>query len=315
MRPIVWAPSSRQAAAPAQIPAQTESDAYTRYELLAPGTAKFRIIYEVTANTPGATYYFNPIRKGSVASDEHVYDRATGKPLEFDVVGIGHRAGRRRAQPRHDADLHPRQARAPGAARRRRGARPHRQDVLGRDELFHARRHDRLHRPLGIKRNAIVLPKGYEIVSSNYPSQILQETDGRIGMSFWNCTPAEAPVTIRARPVGERRRQSRRVQRIVWTSVPIRTARSSTSSSSPRRTRSTCITTTPSRAPGTGTYINEVRAGSTVSKPRARNLDTGEELKWEVLKGDAITRAEARGAERHAAERNRRVPIRAGEGG
>lgn len=42
---------------------QTDSDAYTRYELLAPGSAKFRIIYEVTATTPGATYYFNPIRK------------------------------------------------------------------------------------------------------------------------------------------------------------------------------------------------------------------------------------------------------------
>src|SRR5689334_17366773 len=76
-------------AAAGQVPAQTESDAYTRYELLAPGTAKFRIIYEVTANTAGAAYYFNPIRKGSVASDEHVYDRATGKPLEFDVVGSG----------------------------------------------------------------------------------------------------------------------------------------------------------------------------------------------------------------------------------
>src|SRR5881409_855309 len=68
-------------------PRQTESDAYTRYELLAPGSAKFRIIYEVTATTPGATYYFNPIRKGSVATDESVIDRATGKPLEFDVVG------------------------------------------------------------------------------------------------------------------------------------------------------------------------------------------------------------------------------------
>src|SRR5437588_7717781 len=70
----------------AQAP-QTESDAYTRYELLAPGSAKFKIIYEVTATTAGATYYFNPIRKGSIATDEHVSDRATAKPLEFDVVG------------------------------------------------------------------------------------------------------------------------------------------------------------------------------------------------------------------------------------
>src|SRR5262245_44639742 len=72
---------------PAAVAAQAESDAYTRYELLAPGSAKFKIIYEVTASTPGATYYFNPIRKGSIATDESVFDRATGKPLEFDVVG------------------------------------------------------------------------------------------------------------------------------------------------------------------------------------------------------------------------------------
>src|SRR5690349_8679889 len=75
-------------------PRQTESDAYTRYELLAPGSAKFRIVYEVTANTAGARYYFNPIRKGSIASDERVLDRATGKPLKFDVVnGLVARAG------------------------------------------------------------------------------------------------------------------------------------------------------------------------------------------------------------------------------
>ena len=58
-------------------PRQTEGDAYTRYELLAPGSAKFLIIYEVTATTPGATYFYNPIRKGSVATDESVVDRST----------------------------------------------------------------------------------------------------------------------------------------------------------------------------------------------------------------------------------------------
>jgi hypothetical protein len=42
---------------------------------------------------------------------------------------------------------------------------------------------------------------------------------------------------------------------------------------------------------GTSTYLNVVRAGSAVSKPSARNLDTGEELKWEILKGSAITAA------------------------
>src|SRR5437588_5580631 len=76
----------------AQAP-QTESDAYTRYELLAPGSAKFKIIYEVTATTAGATFYFNPIRKGSVASDETVFDRASGKPLPFETVGCAEARG------------------------------------------------------------------------------------------------------------------------------------------------------------------------------------------------------------------------------
>ena len=41
---------------PAQARPQTQSDDYTRYELLAPGTAKFRILYEVTATTPGRNW-------------------------------------------------------------------------------------------------------------------------------------------------------------------------------------------------------------------------------------------------------------------
>src|SRR5260221_8245401 len=66
--------------------AQTEADEYTRYELLGPETASFKIVYEVTATTPGAKVYFNPIRKGSTASDEAVYDAMTAEPLRFDVV-------------------------------------------------------------------------------------------------------------------------------------------------------------------------------------------------------------------------------------
>ncbi|MEP7382581.1 MAG: hypothetical protein ABI910_12895, partial [Gemmatimonadota bacterium] len=82
------------ARAGAQAPAQTDADHYTRYELLEPGSAKFRIIYEVTATTAGATKYYNPIRKGSVATDEAVFDRMTGAPLPFSVVsGAIARAG------------------------------------------------------------------------------------------------------------------------------------------------------------------------------------------------------------------------------
>src|SRR5437879_5268066 len=73
-------------ALPAAAAQQTEADEYTRYELLAPETARFKIFYEVTATTPGAKVYFNPIRKGSTASDEAVYDAMTGEPLRFEIV-------------------------------------------------------------------------------------------------------------------------------------------------------------------------------------------------------------------------------------
>ena len=271
-------------------PRQTESDAYTRYELLAPGSAKFRIIYEVTATTPGAAYYFNPIRKGSIATDERVIDRATGKPLEFDVVGATvARAGGIRTSDSTQTYIRVKLARPvpadPGEAR-----------VLiiktYEDSTSYYRRGDTIvfSRPLGIKRNAVVLPAGYELVSSNFPSQVLQESDGRVGISFWNNTPSEAPVMLRAVPVrtapvarssvanrlGERARQDREI--VYFLQQPETHAFDLHHDYTESR-------------PGTSTYLNIVRAGSTVSNPRARNLDTGEELRWEVLKGEAITRA------------------------
>src|ERR1700720_3969333 len=72
--------------ASSRAPLQTEADEYTRYELLAPETSNFAIRYEVTATTAGAKYFFNPIRKGSVARDESVIDLMTGRPLRFDVI-------------------------------------------------------------------------------------------------------------------------------------------------------------------------------------------------------------------------------------
>ena len=49
---------------PAAPRAPTQTDEYTRYELLAPETAQFRIVYEVTATTPGATLLLQPDPQG-----------------------------------------------------------------------------------------------------------------------------------------------------------------------------------------------------------------------------------------------------------
>ena len=279
-------------ATPDTPPRQTDADAYTRYELLAPGTGRFRILYDVSATTPGARFYFNPIRKGSVASDERVVDRVTGRPLRWEVVsGTVARAGGVRVADTTQQYIRVTLAR-PVADSGGEGrilidktytdARSY--FVDGDDIVFD--------RPLGIKRNAIVLPPGYELVSCSYPSQVLQQEDGRIAISFWNATPADAPVVVRARrsasvatsgtssiPAGRRSERAVQTREIVYFLQQPETHAFDLSHDY-TETR-----------PGVATYLNVVRAGSTVSNPSARNLDTGERLAHEVVKGAAIRQA------------------------
>jgi len=287
----ILATTTLLAQASTEPPRQTEADAYSRYELLAAGSAKFRIVYEVTATTPGARYYFNPIRKGSVASDERVTDRATGAPLAFDIVnGTVARAGGVRGADSTQEYIRVTLARPvpPDGGESRVLI-----DKTYEDAKSYHLEGDTLvfNRPLGIKRNAVVLPNGYELVACNYPSQVLQEPDGRIKVSFWNATPAEAPLVLRARKAAgvsakpssvpanrldERAYQNREI--VYFLQQPESHAFDLYHDYTEAR-------------PGTSTYLNVVRAGSTVSKPSARNLDTGEMLAQEVLVGDAITRA------------------------
>ena len=53
-------------------------------------------------------------------------------------------------------------------------------------------------RPLGVKRNKVVLPSGYEVVGLTVPAQILTEKDGRIAISFLHAGAGEAPLELRA---------------------------------------------------------------------------------------------------------------------
>jgi hypothetical protein len=62
------------------------SDELTVYELLVPASHKFAIVYDMSTAVEGSPYLFNPIRRGSVASDERVIDAATGKALKFETV-------------------------------------------------------------------------------------------------------------------------------------------------------------------------------------------------------------------------------------
>jgi hypothetical protein len=179
-------------------PLQTEADEYTRYELLAPETSSFKIYYEVTATTAGAKFFYNPIRKGSTASDEHVYDAMLGKPLHFEVVN-GTEA--RKDPLMADAD--------PGTDYIKVTlARPVPENGQGRIVILKTYQDAKSYhldgntlvfdRPLGIKRNKVVLPSGYEVVGLTVPSQILTEKDGRLVVSFLHAGSGEAPLALRA---------------------------------------------------------------------------------------------------------------------
>jgi hypothetical protein len=287
--PLSWYGSQLVSQAP---PPQTSAGEYTRYELLAPGSGKFRILYEVWATTPGARYFFNPIRKGSIASDESVRDLATGVPLRFE-------------------EIDDKTARSSGFAQADTGtryirvelARPVPTEGIQRilidktytDTLSYFVQDKEIvfRRSLGIKRNAVVLPAGYELVTVNMPSQVLQEADGRILISFINSNPEAAALTVRARPTSltsltsptpltpltpptERARQTREI--VYFLRQPETHAFDLYHDYTETRE-------------GVDKYLNVVRAGSTASNPSAYILDTGEKLQVETLKGDAITRA------------------------
>jgi len=284
-------------------------DEYTRYELLSPETASFKIIYDVTAVSPGAKFFFNPIRQGSVATDESVIDLMTGAPLKFQEIS----GAEARESGLTNASLDGRYIRVELA-------RPVPHDGEGRIRIIKTYKDSKSYhrdgnaivfdRPLGIKRNAVVLPPGFELVSCNIPSQVIEESDGRVGISFMNTYPGQAPLILRGSPI---------------TSKVVPVAASSTSRAStpadpaPALPPMELVRVTERafqdreivyflKSPethafslyhdytetreGTDKYVNVVRQGSTVSDPSAKILDTGEALKVETLKGQAITEAE-----------------------
>jgi hypothetical protein len=283
---------------------QTEADEYTRYELLAPESGSFRISYEVTATTAGAKFFYNPIRKGSLASDESVYDAHLGTPLHFEVVS----GAVARADPlMPDADPATEYIRitlaAPvpehGQARlliMKTYKDPKSYYLDGRTLVFD--------RPLGVRRNKIVLPPGYEVVGLTVPAQIRTEQDGRIAVSFLHAGAGEAPLTVRAvkdaqiaapKPLtaqrswespfeggteeerlAERAHQDREI--VYFLQQP------------ESHSFSLYHDYTETR-PGVNGYANVVRTGSVASRPSAINLDTGETLEAREMSGAQLAAA------------------------
>ncbi len=289
---------------------QTQKDSYTRYELLAPETHSFRIIYDVSATTSGANYYYNTLRKGSEHQITAVYDRMTGTALKWLIVDGEHAK----------ANGHPTASEAyeylkvylarpvpeGGAARIR-------IDKTYKDAKSYYKEGDRIvfDRSLGIKRNSVVLPSGYELVSCNYPSQVELEESGRLKTSFMNRGTAAVPYKIIAKKLPDW------VKQPTPNTKPMEWPYYKKQPSGRDKSRARLGYQLNERAfqnrdivyflqqpethdfrlyhdytetrEGMDKYINVVRAGSKASNPSAKILDTGEALKVETLIGKAIT--------------------------
>jgi hypothetical protein len=286
---------------------QTETDEYTRYELLAPDSASFKIFYEVTATTPGARSFYNPIRKGSVARDEAVFDSMTGDPLHFEVVS-GADARKDPLMSEADADTNFIKISL---------ARPVPQDGQGRvlilktykDAKSYYRDGEAIvfNRPLGIKRNKVVLPAGYELIACNVPSQVLAEPDGRIAISFINTGSGEAPLIVRAKlgaQTGPSATPKPATQARSW-EAPFQgeSERARLSERAHQDRDIVYLLQQPETHAfslyhdytesheGADKYLNVVREGSTVSDPSAYILDTGEKLTTRLLTGADLAAA------------------------
>jgi hypothetical protein len=286
---------------PSATETQTETDEYTRYELLAPETASFKIYYEVTATTTGAKFFYNPIRKGSVASDESVYDAMTGKPLEFAVVS-GAEAKKDSLMAKADEGMDYIKVTL---------ARPVPENGQGRVVIVKTYKDAKsysgegktilFHRPLGIKRNKVVLPAGYEVTALTVPSQIRTEKDGRISISFMHAGGGEAPLTLAAvkdAQTGAAAMPRELTKEKSWESpFAGETERERLAERAyqdrdivyflqqPETHAFSLYHDYTERRAGINGYANVVRTGSVASSPSAYILDTGEKLKTEEMSG------------------------------
>lgn len=293
-----------------QTPTQTDADSYTRYELLAPGSHAFRIIYDISATTPGALFYYNTLRQGSEHKVDAVIDLYSGDSLRWEIVDGSH--ARSNGHPQANAQTEylkvylPRPVPKDGEIRLR-------IDKTYTDSLSYFQEGDRIFysRSLSIPRNAVVLPVGYELTACNYPSQVEQEADGRLKVSFMHAGPASVPYRLEAKPLPPGAQRSPATNRQPpwepFTQKP--EGRDKSHARLDYRLQERAFQDreivyflqqpethdfrlyhdyTESR-PGVDKYINVVRAGSRASNPSAYILDTGEKLRVETLRGQAIT--------------------------
>jgi hypothetical protein len=294
----------------AQAQVQTSADAFTRYELLPVETNSFRIYYDVSAATPGVTRYYNPIRRGSEPDVHGVYDRLTGKPLDWSLVD-GRDAKASGLLPDAEADNeYIRVNLARPVPANGRGRMLIDKTYMDAASYFVTGDLITFSRTLGVKRNAVTLPAGYELHSVNYPSQVTTRDDGRIEVSFINPGTVGVPYEVKARllPDSDGESAAPPADFVSPPATPAARPMARVDFDIPQRASQSRDIVYFLQQPethsfrlyhdyeelreGMDRYLNIVRPGSKASNPSAEVLDTGETLEVEILRGAEITARE-----------------------
>jgi len=165
-------------------------DAYTEYQILAPGSEAFRIRYIPEETRTGATELVNGTRGGSEGSDIEVYDPRTGDPIRFTY----------QPEPDHPEN-HAIHATLP---------RPVPEGGIGRVLIYKTYKDPRTYmmhgsdlvwvRSLAGYRLGVILPKGFAFISSNIAAQLSTLADGRLKLAFANPSGQANWLTIHAHP-------------------------------------------------------------------------------------------------------------------
>jgi hypothetical protein len=161
-------------------------EAYTQYEILAPGTEQFAITYQLDSNRVGATTISNATRPGSEGTDVSVFDPRTGEPLKFTY------------EPQANGE-HAIVATLPA---------PIPEGGIGRVLIFKTYKDARTYqmngdelvwvRSLSGYRLGVVLPKGYAFTSSNVAAQMSTTASGQLKLSFASTNGGPNLLTVRA---------------------------------------------------------------------------------------------------------------------
>ncbi len=176
------------------------ADELTVYELLAPGTHQFKITYDVTATREGASYFFNPIRQGAVATEERVIERSTGTALSFDTVGGPDARASGLVSPTTPDELQFIRVHLSVPVPKNGETRIRIFKTYTNPSSYYEK--DGIlvfDRPFGIRRDIVVLPARWELTGSASPAIVSTQGDGRIRLSFVNDRDDQLPVKITAR--------------------------------------------------------------------------------------------------------------------